>query len=186
MTWSPPFASLDIPPAAPLMVHASLSAFGEVEGGAQTVVRRCWMYFPTVADAGLHLQDHARPGYRPPDNGLVYGTYADANRHGAVFPSRYAGRPVDGRDPGGAAHFIPRRCRSLHPILSFVGVNAQPFLESQTIVEPLAPFRLLVEQRGWVLLMGVDHTVNTAIHYAERLAGRKQFVRWALTPERRG
>jgi aminoglycoside 3-N-acetyltransferase len=29
--------------------------------------------------------------------------------------------------------------------------------------------------------MGVDHTVDTSIHYAERLAGRKQFVRWALT-----
>jgi aminoglycoside 3-N-acetyltransferase len=30
----------------------------------------------------------------------------------------------------------------------------------------------------------VDHTVNTAIHYAEQLAGRRQFVRWALTAER--
>jgi aminoglycoside 3-N-acetyltransferase len=31
--------------------------------------------------------------------------------------------------------------------------------------------------------MGVDHTVNTSIHYAERLAGRRQFLRWALTPK---
>jgi aminoglycoside 3-N-acetyltransferase len=29
---------------------------------------------------------------------------------------------------------------------------------------------------------GVDHTVNSSIHYAEKLAGRKQFTRWALTP----
>jgi aminoglycoside 3-N-acetyltransferase len=33
---------------------------------------------------------------------------------------------------------------------------------------------------GWVLLLGVDHTVNTSIHYAEKLAGRRQFLRWAL------
>jgi aminoglycoside 3-N-acetyltransferase len=39
------------------------------------------------------------------------------------------------------------------------------------------------ELDGWVLLFGVDHTVNTAIHYAESLAGRKSFVRWALTRE---
>jgi aminoglycoside 3-N-acetyltransferase len=26
--------------------------------------------------------------------------------------------------------------------------------------------------------------VNTSIHYAERLAGRKQFLRWALLPDR--
>jgi aminoglycoside 3-N-acetyltransferase len=34
-----------------------------------------------------------------------------------------------------------------------------------------------------VLLIGVNHTSNTSIHYAERLAGRKQFTRWALTPQ---
>ena len=33
-----------------------------------------------------------------------------------------------------------------------------------------------------MLLVGVDHTVNTSIHYAEWIARRKQFVRWALTP----
>jgi aminoglycoside 3-N-acetyltransferase len=34
-----------------------------------------------------------------------------------------------------------------------------------------------------VLLLGVDHNVNTSLHYAEKLVGRKQFVRWALTSE---
>jgi aminoglycoside 3-N-acetyltransferase len=65
--------------------------------------------------------------------------------------------------------------------LSFTGVKAQAFLDSQSYAEPLGPIRLLTEAGGWVLLLGVDHTRNTAIHYAERLAGRKQFVRWALT-----
>jgi aminoglycoside 3-N-acetyltransferase len=32
--------------------------------------------------------------------------------------------------------------------------------------------------------MGVDHTVNTSIHYGEKLAGRRQFIRWALIPDR--
>jgi aminoglycoside 3-N-acetyltransferase len=32
-----------------------------------------------------------------------------------------------------------------------------------------------------VLLMGVNHTVNTSLHYAEQVAGRKRFIRWALT-----
>jgi aminoglycoside 3-N-acetyltransferase len=36
---------------------------------------------------------------------------------------------------------------------------------------------------GWVLLLGVNHTVNTSIHYAEKMAGRKTFIRWALTPK---
>jgi aminoglycoside 3-N-acetyltransferase len=43
---------------------------------------------------------------------------------------------------------------------------------------------VLAEADGWVLLLGVDHTVNTSIHYAEKLAGRRQFTRWALLPDR--
>jgi len=40
----------------------------------------------------------------------------------------------------------------------------------------------LADADGWLLLLGVNHTVDTSIHYAEKLAGRKQFIRWALTP----
>jgi aminoglycoside 3-N-acetyltransferase len=40
---------------------------------------------------------------------------------------------------------------------------------------------MLAEAGGWVLLLGVDHTVNTTVHYTEKLAGRRQFIRWALT-----
>jgi aminoglycoside 3-N-acetyltransferase len=56
-------------------------------------------------------------------------------------------------------------------------------LDAQTIEDPLAPIAWLTNNGGWVLLMGVDHTTNTSIHYAEKLAGRRQFVRWALTPQ---
>ena len=77
----------------------------------------------------------------------------------------------------------PQAKRSSHPILSLTGIHAAQMLETQTLAEPLAPIGALLERDGWVLLLGVDHTVNTSIHYGEKLAGRKQFVRWALTPE---
>jgi aminoglycoside 3-N-acetyltransferase len=77
----------------------------------------------------------------------------------------------------------PRALRSNHPILSFSGINAKKILDSQSIKDPLLPIQALMGGEGWMLLMGVDHTVNTSIHYAEQLAGRKQFIRWALTPK---
>jgi len=78
----------------------------------------------------------------------------------------------------------PDATRSLHPILSFAGINADYALQRQTIYHPLAPIGALAEKNGWVVLIGVDHTVNTSIHYAERLAGRKQFTRWARLRKR--
>ena len=62
-----------------------------------------------------------------------------------------------------------------------MGIGVDVALQAQTLKQPYEPIRVLGELEGWVLLLGVDHMVNTSIHYAERLAGRKQFVRWALT-----
>jgi aminoglycoside 3-N-acetyltransferase len=76
-----------------------------------------------------------------------------------------------------------RAKRSSHPIQSFAGINAEKVLAAQTMADPLAPLGLLEQADGWVVLAGVDHTVNTSLHYAEKLAGRRQFIRWALTPK---
>jgi aminoglycoside 3-N-acetyltransferase len=70
----------------------------------------------------------------------------------------------------------------MHPIQSFAGFNAENILASQTLADSLAPLGMLEKQGGWVVMLGTDHTTNTSIHYAEKLAGRPQFVRWALTP----
>ncbi|MDX9865990.1 MAG: AAC(3) family N-acetyltransferase, partial [Anaerolineaceae bacterium] len=74
----------------------------------------------------------------------------------------------------------PASKRSTHPILSFAGRGVETALNAQTLKDPLAPIRVLAQTNAWVLLLGVDHSVNTSIHYAEKLAGRRQFVRWAL------
>jgi aminoglycoside 3-N-acetyltransferase len=172
---------LDLPPGVPLVAHASLSAFGPVEGGAQTVVDALLSVFPVLMMPAFTYKTMIIPDDGPANNGLVYGTYTDANRQAQFFrPSMPVDRLI-GAIPE-ALRLHPGARRSLHPILSFVGVNADRFLDSQSIAEPLAPFRLLIDAEAWVLLLGVDHAVNTAIHFAERLAGRKQFIRWALTP----
>lgn len=41
-----------------------------------------------------------------------------------------------------------------------------------------------MERDGWVILINENHASNTSIHYAEKLAGRKQFIRWALVGDR--
>ncbi len=112
----------------------------------------------------------------------MYGSYADSNRMAEFFrPEMPADRLMGVVTEALRRH--PGARRSHHPILSFAGMNADRYLDCQTLAGPLEPVRALVEAQGWVLLLGVDHTVDTCIHFAERLAGRRQFLRWALTPD---
>jgi hypothetical protein len=66
-----------------------------------------------------------------------------------------------------------------------VGPGAERALAAQSLAEPLGPIAHLADTspRADVLLLGADQTANLAVHEAERRAGRKQFVRWALTPK---
>jgi len=174
------FRTLGIDDDRPVIAHASLSAFGDVHGGADTVVGALMAAFDTVIMPAFTYRTMITPEVGPPNNGIKYGTGREANKMAHIF---HPNMPVDSA-MGIISETLrqhPEACRSLHPILSFTGINAEKFLDSQSYAEPLQPIQVLVESGGWVLLLGVDHTRNTAIHYAERLAGRNQFIRWALT-----
>ncbi len=167
---------------APVIVHASLSSFGYVEGGAATVVESLLAVFPMVMMPTFTYKTMITPLVGPPDNGLTYGSGSDANRLAEFFTPEMPADSLMGIIPETLRRH-PRARRSAHPILSFCGVNVDFALRTQTLAQPFAPIGALAAREGWVLLLGVDHTVNTSIHYAEQLAGRKTFVRWALTPQ---
>jgi aminoglycoside 3-N-acetyltransferase len=165
---------------APVLAHASLRSFGRIEGGADTLLSAL---LPNVGALMMPTHTYVTmiiPMAGPANNGIMYGRRQGLNKMAEFYDPHM---PAD-RLMGAMAEVLRQRPgakRSMHPILSFAGINVEHALKSQTMEEPLAPIRMLAENDGWVLLLGVDHTVNTTIHFAERLAGRKQFVRWALT-----
>jgi aminoglycoside 3-N-acetyltransferase len=172
---------LELDPQVPVIAHASLSAFGEVRGGGETLLGALLAAHNRVVMPAFTYKTMIIPETGPENNGITYGSGKDLNRMAEFFRP---GMPVD-RMMGITAELLRQRSNALrsgHPILSFVGVNLETALHTQTIGEPLGPIRWVTEHDGWVILMGVDHSVNTCIHYAERAAGRKQFLRWALTP----
>ncbi len=165
-----------------VIAHASLSAFGEVEGGAKTVVKALESVFESVLFPVFTYKTMVTPLVGPPGNGLKYGSGTDLNRMAEFFTPDMPADPLMGIIPETARRH-PHASRSGHPILSFAGFNAADFLATQTIADPFAPLAALEKAHGWVLLMGVNQTVNTSIHYAEKMAGRRPFTRWALTPD---
>lgn len=164
----------------PVLVHASLSAFGSVRGGPQVVLAALLRAFHTVLAPTFTYRCLVTPETGPPDNAAAYGSARDQNSQAEFFRMDLPADPAMGviaETLRQAAHAQ----RSPHPLLSFAGINAGKYLRAQSLAEPLAVIDSLAWDGGWVLLLGVNHTVNTSIHHAERLAGRRQFTRWALT-----
>lgn len=176
------FRDVRLNPGQPVIVHASLTAIGEIRGGAETLIGALLSSSRGMMAPCFTYKTMLIPEAGPDDNAIQYGTGKDTNRMAEFFTPEMPADPLMGVLPE-LIRKHPNAKRSSHPILSFTGINVADALEAQTIEEPLAPIQRLAEQNAMVLLIGVNLTVNTSIHWAERLAGRKQFTRWALTQQ---
>lgn len=166
-----------------VIAHASLKAFGHIEGGAETMLAALLDSVRGIIMPTFTYKSMLNPEVGPPRNGITYGSETDLNKLAEAF---YPDMPAD-KMMGVLPEFLrkhPKAKRSSHPIQSFAGIRADAVINSQRSYDPLSPIGMLAEQDGWILLLGVDHTVNTSIHYAEKLAGRLQFIRWALLQDR--
>lgn len=167
----------------PAIAHVSLKSFGTIHGGAETVLKALLDHIGGLMVPTFTYKTMITPEVGPPNNGLAYGKQRDLNRMAEPFRYNMQVDPLIGA-LAEMLRQLPGAMRTAHPILSFAGVSVDGALITQTVFTPFSPIGWLAEHDGWVLLLGVDHTVNTGIHYAEKLAGRHQFVRWALNPYR--
>jgi aminoglycoside 3-N-acetyltransferase len=166
-----------------VIAHASMKAFGTIEGGTDTMIAALLDSVRGIIMPTFTYKTMLNPDVGPPRNGITYGSEVDLNKMAQAYHPDMPADIMMGALPE-ALRKHPGAKRSMHPIQSFAGIRADAILNSQTIYSPLAPIGALSERDGWVLLLGVDHRVNTSIHYAEKLGGRLQFIRWALLQDR--
>lgn len=167
----------------PVIVHASLKKFGPIDGGAETVIQALLASTKGLIVPTFTYLTMVTPEVGPPNNGITYGKDKDLNKMAIPFHKDLQPDKMMGSLPR-TLLLMDGSIRTMHPILSFGGIDVDDLLITQTLFEPLAPIGALAEQDGWVLLINVDHSVNTSIHYAEKLAGRRQFLRWAAVNKR--
>lgn len=121
--------------------------------------------------------------YMPKQNGLDYNTaFNTVHDRSKIFDTQSKSISVQnmGLLPMCTLNH-PLSVRGNHPINSFkaVGEYAQRLTETQNPQEVYAPFKRLMEDDGYILLMGVELDRATIIHYAEQLAEKNLFICWA-------
>lgn len=167
----------------PVIAHASLQPFGYIHNGADTVLQALLDSVKGLIMPTFTYKTMITPEVGPPNNGITYGGDKDLNKMAQPFTHEMPADRMMGILPETLRNH-PAAKRTSHPILSFAGIRADLILGAQTLFEPFACLAALANEDGWVILINVDHSVNTSIHYAERLAGRRQFVRWGLLEDR--
>ena len=151
-------------PMSHLMVHASLSAFGRVQGGAATVVAAL---VAAAGDGGAVIV----PSFRDAIRSDYYGMReCQAVCPQPLCPSRERGYTGA---IGEALREQPGALRSCHPTHTWVGLGGDAsFLleghgQSRTPCGRESPFFRLMERDGLALLLGVGVQSLTNIHAVE-------------------
>jgi len=164
-------------------VHSSLRSFGEVEGGAQTIINAFLEAGCTLLAPSFTYRFYLPPREEIEQNGLdTDDEMRTIEPTGRIYNSGI----IDiSSDMGAIPHSMvltDGRYRGNHPSNSFValGPESKELISCQTAEGVYAPFQQMMEKNGKIVMMGVDLTKMTAIHYAEQLSGRELFVRWAL------
>lgn len=171
-----------------VIAHSSLRSFGYVEGGPITVCRALVTVCGTVMVPAF--SDHltslrmAPPGPQRPYNAYrvasSWQAFDDALARAMPFSEDLVIDPEIGVVPETMRRHLPHS-RSRHPMLSFIatGKHGKQLTEAARLNWPLGPIEVLAEFDGYVLLLGVGHDKNTAIHLAEQRLGRSCFRRYA-------
>ena len=172
---------------ADVCIHASMKAFGESFVDADSLIdaflqNDCTIMVPTFSH---DYEVCPIPSLMPPQNGAGDYSFFLESEYKNLPPFTTDSKVISRSSMG----IFPERVlmressvRGNHPLNSFtaVGKNAEKLISCQTKKEVYAPFRQLIENDGYVLLIGVGLTSATIIHYAEQLSGRNPFLRWCL------
>jgi aminoglycoside 3-N-acetyltransferase len=153
-----------------------------IQGGSETLAGALITTIELLITPAFTPQTMVVPASGPPENAIEYGSDPDGNMEAEFFRSDLPADPQYGSLPEVVMDHEAGG-RTNHPVLSFAGVRINEVSVSQSLEEPFGPIEWLAEFDGDVLLVGVDHRSNCSIHYAEQLADRKRFIRWALMPE---
>lgn len=169
-------SKLGLKPGHTVLIHSSLSSFGHVDGGADTVI-----------DAILDVIST--------DGTMIVPTLTGNETLSPSNPPKFDPRSTPcwtGRIPE-IFRQRPEAVRSLHPTHSVAAMGRDAtwitaeHINSITPCDEISPYGKLAQfDDGYILLIGVTHASSTMFHHVEELAGvdyhmQNEFSRCAIT-----
>lgn len=167
-------------------LYSSYKSFGGVVGGPNTIIDAfldcgCTLLVPTFT--------YNYVAY-PPLDGTLYKNNGigldDLYEDDKIFKEGFSQKSLAiHRFMGIIPKLILERTESIrgnHPLNSFtaVGNKAELLIEDQSFIDVYAPFKRMKEIKDSILLLvGVDFTSTTPLHFSEELSGRNLFKSWA-------
>lgn len=160
-------------------VHSSLSSFGYVEGGADTVI-----------DALLEVVGREGTIVMPTHSANLDKVELRPEERAAGVLWLYRIQPYDPKETPCTTGTIPETfrkrkdvTRSLHPVFSVAatGPKAEEIIEEGRD-NVLKAWKKLLELDGYILLIGVDLGVCTAMHLVEERVELPQHILEKITP----
>ena len=179
--------ALGVRPGMVLLVHCSLRSLGWVCGGAAAVIQalqRALRSYGTLvmpAHSG-NLSDPSEWRHPPVPKTWLEGIRAGLPPYDpSLTPTRGLSAVAE------LFRTLPDVVRSQHPQMSFAawGAEAITVASDHSLEYGLgedSPLARIYELDGWVLLLGVDHSVNSSLHLAEYRAswpGKAEVARGA-------
>jgi aminoglycoside 3-N-acetyltransferase len=165
-----------------ICLHASLKSFGDVKNSPDTIINAFLAAGNTLlAPAFYYASEAAPPNKNYKRNGIDYS-------HRVFSPTNYTGlwdqiEPAMGAIPKTMLRY-KNAFRSSHPMNSFVaiGPDAEHLIHSQENLNVYAAYKQILTEnkRAYIFLCGTRLISCTPIHFAEEVAGRVLFRRWAM------
>lgn len=168
---------------AAICLHSSLKSFGYVEGGADAVIQAwldsgCTLVVPTFT-----YECETPP---PPQRPLILQNGLDEADLAAIRPNasyRQHSRMISPSMGAIPAKILEKTAtvRGNHPLNSFaaLGPLAAAIIATQSPDNVYGPLKQVYQHAAaFMVLIGVDLTKATPLHFAEEKAGRRLFRRW--------
>jgi len=165
----------------PALTFLGPRIFAETQGGTATLMGALLSTVDNVMLPAFTFSTVVIPESGPENNLVDYGSGREENLTANIYSYTL---PSEMGNQEAIDHLrnFPGVYRSSHPILSFYGLGLDIALINHPPENPYLPIQKMIDLNGWAVMLGAKPSQNFAIHYAEHMAKRKQFTRWALTP----